>query len=184
MIIRTSLKVTKLLYLGCVLVLIRQWLARVTAILPLGCLMIYTSLGSVSTLAGDAAGNIVNDNSELSQASVSIGDARIRLPLPGQTTAVVYLTLHNSSSKALTITEVKIPGSERAELHQHLHENGMMKMRAVEQIPVAAGETLQFAPGGYHIMAFDMVAAAQSHYPVTLMFADGRQISASARVVR
>ncbi|MBU3069452.1 copper chaperone PCu(A)C [Aestuariicella sp. G3-2] len=184
MAITTSLKFTKLLYLGGLLAGIRRWLMRVTALLPVPFLLIYASLASVAVLAGDGTGKMVDDHSELSQASVSIGDARIRLPLPGQTTAVVYLTLHNSSSQALTVTEVKVPGSERAELHQHLHENGMMKMRAVESIPVAAGETLEFTPGGYHIMAFEMVAETRQLYPVTLVFADGRQVSAGARVVR
>lgn len=128
-------------------------------------------------------------NSELSQPAVNIGEARIRLPLPGQTTAVVYLTLHNASPQNLVVTGVKVPGSDRAELHQHLHENGMMKMRKVEQIPVAAGETLQFAPGGYHIMAFEMETvtssiSAQRVYPITLVFKDGRYASVDAKPIR
>ncbi|WP_439135958.1 copper chaperone PCu(A)C [Pseudomaricurvus sp.] len=128
-------------------------------------------------------------NSELSQTSVSIGDARIRLPLPGQTTAVVYLTLHNASSQQQLLTGVKVVGSDRAELHKHIHENGMMKMRKVDQIPVVAGDTLSFEPGGYHIMVFDMAVAApalsaQRVYPVTLIFEGGQSVNADAQPVR
>lgn len=122
---------------------------------------------------------------ELTQAGISVSDARIRLPLPGQTTAVIYLTLNNRAADVLTLAAVEVQGSERAELHQHVHEDGMMRMRKVNRIVVAAGKSLELAPGGYHIMAFEMVpptgdATLQRAYPVTLIFESGERTTVNA----
>lgn len=121
----------------------------------------------------------------LSPTTASLDDARIRLPLPGQTTAVIYLTVNNRSSQTLTVTGVEVAGSERAELHQHVHEDGMMRMRKVNRIVVAAGTAVEFTSGGYHIMAFDMAvaprdAALQQAYPVTLIFESGERATVNA----
>ena len=40
------------------------------------------------------------------------------------------------------------------DLHQHTHINGMMKMRKVDQLSIAAGESVELVPGGYHLMLF------------------------------
>ncbi|GAB3110327.1 copper chaperone PCu(A)C [Aestuariicella hydrocarbonica] len=118
--------------------------------------------------------------------NVHIEEARIRLPLPGQSTAVVYLTLLNLSSQELVIKGVKVEGAQFAELHQHLHRDGMMQMRAVPQVDVSAGGALEFKPGGYHIMAFRMQpgAAEDATYQVSLMLTSGLTLTAQATVIR
>lgn len=122
---------------------------------------------------------------DLAQAAVSISNARIRLPLPGQTTGVVYLTLHNRTGHELVLNAVDVQGSARAELHQHVHEDGMMRMRKVNRIVVAAGKALELSPGGYHIMALEMApspgdATLQRAYPTTLSFESGERITVNA----
>lgn len=121
----------------------------------------------------------------VSASDLRIDNAEIRLPLPGQTTAVVYLALVNSSPQDLTVSDVRVEGAGAAQLHQHIHRDGMMRMRHLESISVAAGETLTFESGSYHIMAFRMAArdgkkSQNATYAVTLIMSDGQKVSAQA----
>lgn len=73
---------------------------------------------------------------------------------PGQSTGVVYLSIRNESKDAFVLTSVSSPRAQKAEFHRHSHENGMMKMRKIDEIELGVGKTLRFEPGGYHIMLF------------------------------
>tara|TARA_B100000446_G_scaffold62752_1_gene59258 strand:- start:23023 stop:23412 length:390 start_codon:yes stop_codon:yes gene_type:complete len=121
--------------------------------------------------------------------ALRLSDARIRLPLPGQTTAVVYMQLHNQAAQALTIRGVEVEGAGASELHQHVHRDGMMRMRRLEQISVASGQQLAFESGSYHIMAFRMevstrLATQDDHsYTVTLILDSGQRVSTEAKVM-
>jgi len=125
----------------------------------------------------------------VSADTLRLSDARIRLPLPGQTTAVVYMQLHNHAAQALTIRGVEVEGAGASELHQHIHRDGMMRMRRLEQISVASGQQLAFEPGSYHIMAFRMDSSAKSaaqddhSYTVTLILDGGQRVSTEAKVM-
>jgi periplasmic copper chaperone A len=122
-------------------------------------------------------------------AELSIETAQIRLPLPGQSTAVVYLRFSNHSSRDRSVSEVKVEGAAASELHQHIHRDGMMRMRRLDSIAVPAGTTLMFESGSYHIMAFRMAAADGEHerngrtYNVTIIMADGEQVTAKAQPI-
>lgn len=49
------------------------------------------------------------------------------------------------------------PACENPELHTHIHDNGMMRMRQVESIEIPAGGAATLEPGGLHLMFIDLV---------------------------
>jgi len=53
-------------------------------------------------------------------------------------------------------------------------------MLHIEAITIAAGKTLDFIPGGYHLMLFDRKhpLGAGQHVPVIMRFSDGTQYTA------
>ena len=53
-------------------------------------------------------------------------------------------------------------------------EGGMMSMKPVDEIPIAAGETVVLEPGGYHIMLLDLVEPLKTGdtFEITLTFAE------------
>lgn len=118
------------------------------------------------------------------EAPLSISEATIRLPLPGQTTAVVYLKLRNHSQAIQTVNAVEVESAGASELHQHIHRDGMMRMRRLETIAVQPESTLSFESGSYHIMAFRLATSTRSSYRVTLITTDGQRISSQATPVR
>ncbi len=139
--------------------------------------------GSVLGVLFGVCGGVVADSG--SAKDLYIENAEIRLPLPGQTTAVVYLALVNTSSQERFVRGVTVETAAASELHQHIHRDGMMRMRRLDRIAVPAGETLMFESGGYHIMAFRMAVndvsdSGDATYAVTLLMANGQKISAHA----
>ncbi|MBV8679948.1 MAG: copper chaperone PCu(A)C [Aquitalea sp.] len=88
-------------------------------------------------------------------------------------TGAAYLSIKNTGKEADTLLSVSTPRADKAELHVHLNDNGVMRMRQVESVAVAAGAEVKFAPGGYHIMLMGLKQPlkAGDHFPLTLKFA-------------
>jgi copper(I)-binding protein len=84
---------------------------------------------------------------------IVISSARVLPPFPGKDTAAGYfkITNHGTADKLISVTS---PISGAVEIHNHLEEDGVMKMRRVDGVDLAAGVTVEFRPGSYHLMMF------------------------------
>jgi len=49
---------------------------------------------------------------------------------------------------------VTSPISGAVEIHNHIEEDGIMKMRQIDGITIKAGETVELKPGSFHLMMF------------------------------
>jgi copper(I)-binding protein len=85
---------------------------------------------------------------------VTVKDAWVRAPAPGQKIAGAYMELVSRSDLALTA--VASPAAARAELHSTSMEEGVMRMRPVARIELPSGKAVKLAPGGFHIMLIDV----------------------------
>jgi periplasmic copper chaperone A len=113
-------------------------------------------------------------------AALAVDAAWVRLPaVPGRP-AAAYFTLHGGPADA-TLIAVATPGAARAELHESM-ANGM---RRAASVPLAAAGSVSFTPGDRHVMLFDVNPRLKpgASVPLTLSFADGRTLTASAKVV-
>ena len=74
-----------------------------------------------------------------------------------------------------TLVDAYSPSAERVEIHTHQEVDGVMQMRRVEGIYVTSGLTLEFGPGGNHLMlfGFDEALAPGDSIQVTLIFETG-----------
>lgn len=116
-------------------------------------------------------------------AKVEAVDGYVRLLPPGSPNTAAFMVLKNDGDKAVTLTAVASPDAGRAELHTHLHENGVMKMRQVEGIAIPAKGEVALQPGSFHIMLFEVRALSQdTPFPLTLTLDDGQTISLSLPV--
>lgn len=99
-------------------------------------------------------------------------------------TAAVYFTVENLGQTGDALVAASTPVAARAELHEHVHEGDVMRMQHVESVAVPAGESVQFAPMGYHVMLFDVQqqAAAGTHFPLTLEFANAGKVQVEVAV--
>jgi len=84
----------------------------------------------------------------------TISNLVIREMPPGKKVAVAYLRLENLSKKNLIFNYLHSPRAESIEVHQHLHKDGVMQMRAVNHFSVSPESRVDFVPRGYHLMLF------------------------------
>lgn len=66
--------------------------------------------------------------------------------------AAVYLTIRNDSHELEYLNGASTDIAANTMIHQSREVDGMMRMDHMEELPIAPGETLEFAPGGYHVM--------------------------------
>jgi len=102
------------------------------------------ALSSLLNLAGCSAAD----------TSVKISDAWVRASAPGQEVGAAYLNLQSGIDTVLTKVESPVAGS--VEIHSMTMDNGVMKMRMLENLPLTAGKLIKLEPGGFHLMLFDL----------------------------
>ena len=71
---------------------------------------------------------------------------------PAARTASVYLSLTNRGTVPDRLVALASAAARRAEVHETVTEDGVMKMRAAASIDLPPGSTVALAPGGRHIM--------------------------------
>jgi copper(I)-binding protein len=84
-----------------------------------------------------------------------------------------YMTIINRGRMADRLVSASSPRAARIELHTHIRDGAMMRMRPVEGgVAIPAGQTVRFAPGGLHLMFFDVTGRVSEGdaVPVTLRF--------------
>ena len=120
-------------------------------------------------------------------AAPAVTDAWSPQPPPGARTAAVYLTLTGDDSDD-RIVAVRTDAARVAELHTHVHSDGMMRMQRLDVIDVPAREDVVFKPHGLHIMLIDLtgspVAGQQLTVTLTLERAGDITFAAAVRDLR
>ena len=91
---------------------------------------------------------------------------------PVAPTAAAYFVVHNKGDADDRLLTVETPVASKAEIHEHAHVGGMMKMQQVQNVVIPAGGEVKFAPMGYHVMLFNLKQQAQAgdRFPLTLTF--------------
>jgi periplasmic copper chaperone A len=113
--------------------------------------------------------------------ALSIENARTRPPLGGQTTGAAYLVIRNAGDAPDKLIAASSPQSSPVELHTHVHEDGVMRMRRVESIDVPARGVAVFEPRGLHLMLFNYAPSGPST-PVTLRFEKAGEVTVNFSV--
>ena len=131
--------------------------------------MDYKSLKSPAPALKIAAGKI----SDLKAGNLIITQPWSREAPPAAKTAGGYMKIRNEGAVSDRLISVETPYANLAEIHEMSHANNIMIMRKLNSgLDIKPGETIEFAPGGYHIMFMDVKnsAKAGSSFPATLVF--------------
>jgi len=86
------------------------------------------------------------------EPAVEVSDAWARATPPGAANGAVFFTLHNRGADADRLRKVSSPASKAVELHTHVMDGGVARMRQVAEIAVPAGGSAALKPGGLHVM--------------------------------
>ena len=116
-------------------------------------------------------------------AKVEAVDGYVRLLPPGSPNTAAFMVLKNDADQPVKLVAAAPAAAGRAELHTHLHENGVMKMRQVESIEIPAKGEAVLKPGSLHIMLFEVgTLSEQTPVPLTLTMDDGQKLDLSLPV--
>lgn len=95
-----------------------------------------------------------------------------------------FLTITNAGAEADRLIAARAAVADRVELHTHLHENGVMKMRQIEAVEVPAGGVASLEPGGDHIMMMGLTAPLKEgeSFPLTLVFEKAGEVTVEVTI--
>lgn len=87
-------------------------------------------------------------------------------------TGVGYMAIRNTGGAPDRLVAARSPAARVVELHTHIRDGDVMRMRPVQAIDLPAGQEVRLAPGGLHLMLIQLAAPLRQgeRVPVTLVF--------------
>ena len=119
-------------------------------------------------------------------AEVIVTDATVRLLPPSVPNTAAYFSIKNSSDTTKILIGASADFATKAEIHNHIMVNDMMRMEQQSEVVINPGQSVHFAPGGLHIMLFGLkqpLSEGES-VAISLQTKDGESIIISAKVAR
>lgn len=118
---------------------------------------------------------------------VKVGDLVIAQPWTratpgGAKVGGAFLTIENKGSSPDRLISATTDIAAKVEVHEMKTDNGVMAMRPSESgVTIDPGKTVKLAPGGYHLMLFDLKAPLKQgdKVPVTLQFEKAGKVNLS-----
>ena len=109
------------------------------------------------------------------QTTVKVEDAWVRGTVAQQQATGAFMRL--TASQNARLVEASSPVAGVTEVHEMAMDNDVMRMRQIQGLPLAAGQTVELKPGGFHVMLMDLKQTLQAgqNVPITLVFEDATQ---------
>ena len=119
----------------------------------------------------------------------TLGDLSIHGPWARELPAVApngaaYFQVENGGNEASRLVSASSPIADRAELHTHEMDGGVMKMRHVRSVEVPAQSMVSFEPGGLHVMLVGLrePLVGGGSFPLSLEFAQAGTIDVTVEI--
>ena len=116
---------------------------------------------------------------------IEIEDAWVRMPAVPTRPGAAYFTIEGGPADT-TLVNVSADFAIRAEMHESMSASGgMASMRPITRVAIPAAREVKFAPGGLHVMLFDVDQRARQvgAMLLTFTFADGSHMQRKAYLV-
>ena len=114
---------------------------------------------------------------------VEIDKPFARSAMQHQRNSAVFMHIRNPGAEA-AIVNATSAAADVVELHTHINDKGVMRMRRIPEIKLPAGASIDLKPGGLHVMLIglrrDLKVGEQ--VDVTLEFNDGSRKAVTAPV--
>ena len=98
--------------------------------------------------------------------AISIKDINVETP-PGSN-SVIYLTVESATND--TLLSIHSDCCKAVEIHDHIMDGGVIRMRRVDAVPLPAGEPVKFQPYGLHVMLFGLKKSTAPVNTIDLTF--------------
>lgn len=84
----------------------------------------------------------------------------------GASTAIGYMTIKNNGAAPDRLIGGSIDVAGGFQLHSMVMENGVAKMRELKAVEIKPGQTIEFKPGGSHVMFVKLIHALNKGEPI------------------
>jgi copper(I)-binding protein len=103
---------------------------------------------------------------------MEVSEGFLRAPPKAAASGAGFLSIRNGTGQDDRLIAVEAGVSRLVELHTHVRDGDMMRMRRVEAIAIPAGAAIELKPGGDHIMFIGLTQVLQEGQtvPVRLVF--------------
>lgn len=121
---------------------------------------------------------------EYSNKGVTVAHPWARATPGGVKVGGLYLEIKAQRGKNDRLIAARSPVAGNVEIHNHIMEQGIAKMRRVDAIAVPGGRSVILRPSGYHIMLMDLKQPLNEGdlTKVTLVFEKAGEIEVDATV--
>jgi len=128
------------------------------------------ALAAKTNLVAVAASLCIAAGAAAQTGGIEITEAWARATPAGAENGVAYLTIRSPTADRLT--GAATPVAAKAELHQMIMADGIMKMRQPAALDLPAGHRVTLKPGGLHIMLLGLKEPLRQgqKFPLTLSF--------------
>jgi len=119
-------------------------------------------------------------------SNVLVSDAWVRAMPPGSMMTAAFFKITNPTDKTLIIKAITSDLAGDCSVHRTINENGLNKMIAVDQLQISPHSSIEFAPGGLHvmIMALKKPLIIGSPFPLMIHFEEGGSVMVNAKVLK
>lgn len=155
-----------------------RWLLLFPA--GLGVLMLIAPSNVIHVFSGKAFLPVVSP-----KESVVVTGAVLSAAITTTRPTAIFFDLYNPGPVDARLIAVSAPACGRTELHDHIKDGEVMRMRAVPAISVPAGQTVSLKPMGLHVMCFDPVLPQKigDAFPLMLTFDTGSTITVTGQII-
>lgn len=113
----------------------------------------------------------------VSAAGVHVEDGWAHTTVEGMKIGGAFMKIHNDEAKQDFLLGGSSPVADRVEVHTHINDNGVMRMREVKGgVPLEAKSVTELKPGSYHVMFMGLKKQLKEgdKIPVTLKFKNAK----------
>lgn len=107
-----------------------------------------------------------------------------RATAPNQKVGAVFMEIRSKTGQPDRLIGASSPDAEKVEIHNHIKDGDVMRMRQVDGVDVPADGSVELAPGGYHVMLLGLKAPLfeETVIPLTLKFEKAGNVEIEAIV--
>jgi periplasmic copper chaperone A len=121
---------------------------------------------------------------EFASKGVTVAHPWARATPGGVKVGGAYFEMKAAAGKGDRLIAASSPVAGSVEIHNHIMEGGIARMRRVDAIAIAGGKSVVLGPSGYHVMLVDLKQPLKEGdlLKLTLVFEKAGQIEVEATV--
>lgn len=117
---------------------------------------------------------------------ITVENPYVRLMPPNMPNTGAFMVIKNHSNADRKLVKAESPVAQTVQLHNHIHDGNVMRMREVPSVDIKANGEAVLQPGSLHIMLIGLKQPLKEgeRVPLTLNFDDGSSLKVEAPVQR